>query len=117
MAKQGAAVFLVHAGCAQPGPKSVSQIMDANVAEACCASSALPTVVVHGLDAFASIRKYPLRVLASLRLDDRPRGVVQDHDLGPPRFELFRRNHEDRPIELRNRDLPEPLQPTEVRIA
>jgi len=35
------------------------------------------------------------------RLNDRPRGIVQDHDVGPTRFELFPWDHEDIAIELR----------------
>src|SRR5207237_8091929 len=85
--------------------KGVAKIMNPNVCQVRFATGALPRRVVHAFDAFASIGEHPYGMLSSLRLDNRPRRVIQDHYVRTPRFERLRRNDEYTATELGDRDL------------
>ena len=68
--------------------------MNANQWQSHFAAGALPGVVVHGVDGLASKREDPDRVKQTLRFNDRPRDIIQDHNVRSFGFEGFGRNHE-----------------------
>ena len=59
----------------------------------------------------------PDRRFATLRFDERPGNVVQNHDMWPFGLQRLRRNHEHAASDLWHGNLPLPLQPADVAVA
>ena len=95
----------------------MSKIVDANQRQSSLVPCLLPTVVVHLADAPTTIGEHPNGMLPSLRVDDRPGDVIQDHNVRSFGLEGFRRDDEYAPPELRHCDLPFPLQAAYVAVA
>ena len=77
----------------------------------------LPAVVVHPSHAPAAIGEDPDGMLPSLRLDDRPGDVIQNHDVRSFGLERFGRNDEYAAPELGHFNFPFPLQAAYVAVA
>lgn len=117
VAKKHFTIFGGNAGRAQTARERMTKVVDANQWQAHFPPCLLPTIVVHGSNASASIGKDPDRMLPSLRFDDRPGDVIQDHDVWSLGLERLRRNHEHAATDLGHGNLALPLQTAHVAVA
>jgi hypothetical protein len=97
VAKEGLAIFGGYPRCPQATRERVAKVVNANQWQAGFVPCPLPAVVVHLVDAPATIREHPDGMLPSLRLDDRPGDVIENHHVRSLRLEGLCRNDEDAP--------------------
>src|SRR5665647_3951238 len=99
------------------------QIMDADVLQAGLCPGVLPTVVVHGVDAVATVGKDIFRApvllvyLGSLLFDDVPRVIVEDDDVVDRGFVISGRDDKDAATGFRDWGLTAPAQAADVFVA
>src|SRR5262245_66655608 len=110
MSEERRTVLLVHASGAKARRESVPQVVNAHARKSSLPTRPLPGRVVHRLDGLPTEGKDPFSVLSAPTLDDRPCGIVKDHDVGPPRLEGLPRDHEHAAGDFRKRHFPGPAQ-------
>ena len=81
MADQCISVFLADACQSQAACVGVAQIVDPHVFQIDLCPGVLKSVVIHRADAVATVGEHEIIMLATLRLDDTPRGIVEDDDM------------------------------------